>query len=92
MKTSVYIFLLALTIGFESNLLANARRNREKYQDLVNEQLKNYKKVQFVNVSISSLSVLSETSLSLIKMLKDLEFNEACRKYLVRIIIITLVY
>ena len=38
---------------------------------------------------ISSLGVLSETSLSLIEMLKDLEFDEACRKYLVRRIINT---
>ena len=64
---------------------------REKYQDLVNEQLKNYKKAQFVNASISSLGVLSETSLSLIGMLKDLEFDEACRKYLVRRIINTFI-
>ena len=42
-----------------------------------------------MNVSISSLGVLSETSLSLIEMLKDLEFDEACRKYLVRRIINT---
>ena len=83
------IYILELTVGFESNLLANARRKREKYQDLVNEQLKNYQKAQFVNVSISSLGVLSKTSLCLIKMLKDLEFDEACRKYLIRRIINT---
>ena len=83
------IYVLELTVGFESNLLHNARRKREKYQDLVNEQLKKYEKAQFVNVSISSLGVLSETSLSLIEMLKDLEFDEACRKYLVRKIINT---
>ena len=56
------IYILELTVGFESNLLANTRRKREKYQGQVNEQLKNYKKAQFVNVSISSLGVLSETS------------------------------
>ena len=46
------MYIFALTVGFESNLLANARRKREKYQDLVNEQLKNYKKAQFVNASV----------------------------------------
>ena len=84
------IYILELTVGFESNLLANARRKREKYQDLVNEELKNYQKAQFVNVSISSLGLLSETSLSLIEMLKDLEFDEACRKYLIRRITLVL--
>ena len=86
------IYILELIIGFKPNLLANARRKREKYQDLVNEQLKITKnskiqKLQFVNVSISSLDVLNKTSLSLIEMLKDLEFDEACRKYFVRRII-----
>ena len=33
-----YIYILEFTVGFKSNLLANARRKREKYQDLVNEQ------------------------------------------------------
>ena len=79
----MHICILELTVGFESNLLANARRKREKYQDLVNEQLKSYQKAQFVNVSVSSLGVLSETSLSLIEILKDLEFDEACRNYLI---------
>ena len=80
---------MELSVGFESNLLANSRRKREKYQDLVNEQLKNYQKAQFVNVSVSSLGVLSETSLSLIEMFRDLEFDQACRKYLIRRIINT---
>ena len=81
------IYILELIIGFKPNLLANARRKREKYQDLVNEQLKITKnskiqKLQFENyVSISSLGVLNKTSLSFIEMLKDLEFDEACRKY-----------
>ena len=49
------IYILELTVGFESNLLTNATRKRQKYQDLINEQLKNYEKVKFVNLSISSL-------------------------------------
>ena len=38
------IYILELTVGFESSLLHNSRRKREKYQDLVNEQLKKYEK------------------------------------------------
>ena len=69
------IYILELTIGFESNLQTNATRKREKYQDLINKQLNYYKDLEakFVNVSISSLGVFSETSLDLIEMLKDLE-------------------
>ncbi len=76
------IYILELTVVFESNLLANATRKREKYHELINEQLKNYEKAKFVNVSITSLGVFSETSLGLIEMLKDLEIDKQCRKYL----------
>ena len=83
------IYILELTIGFESNLQTNATRKREKYQDLINKQLNYYEEAKFVNISISSLGVFSETSLDLVEMLKDLEMDMHCRKYLVRKIINT---
>ena len=83
------IYILELTIGFESNLQTNATRKREKYQDLINKQLNYYEEAKLVNVSISSLGVFSETSLDLVEMLKDLEMDMHCRKYLVRKIINT---
>ena len=72
-----------------NNLQTNATRKREKYQDLINKQLNYYEEAKFVNVSISSLGVFSETFLDLIEMLKDLEMDMHCRKYLVRKIINT---
>ena len=38
------IYTLELTVGFESNLLTNATRKRQKYQDLINEHSKIMKK------------------------------------------------
>ncbi|CAB3993869.1 Hypothetical predicted protein, partial [Paramuricea clavata] len=73
------IYILEFTVGFESNLLTNATRKRQKYQDLINEQLKNYEKVKFVNLSISSLGVFSHPSLDFTEMLKDLKFDKQCR-------------
>ena len=81
------IYVLELTIGFESNLLTNVTRKQQKYQDLINEQHKNYEKVKFINLSISSLGVFSHCSLDFIEMLNDLKFDEQCRKYCVRKII-----
>ena len=81
------IYVIKLTIGFESNLLTNVTRKRQKYQDLINEQHKNYEKVKFINLSISSLGVFSHSSLDFIEMLNDLKFDEQCRKYCVRKII-----
>ncbi|CAB4026283.1 Hypothetical predicted protein, partial [Paramuricea clavata] len=73
------IYILELTVGFESNLLTNATRKRQKYQDLINEQLQNCEKVKFVNLSISLLRVFSNPSLDFTEMLKDLKFDEQCR-------------
>ena len=81
------IYVLELTIGFESNLLTNVTRKQQKYQDLINEQHKNYEKVKFINLSISSLGVFSHSSLDFIEMLNDLKFDKKCRKYCVRKII-----
>ena len=81
------IYILELTIGYESNLKNNATRKREKYEDLIKEQQKHYEEVKFVNVSISSLGVFSESSLGLSEMWKDLKFDEKCRKYFVSKII-----
>ena len=76
--------ILELTIEYESNLQHNATRKRQKYENLIKEQRKHYEKVKFVNLSISSLGVFSESSLGFIEMLKDLKFDEKCRKYFVR--------
>ena len=51
------IYILELTIGYESNLINNAIRKREKYEHLIKEQQKH--KVKFVNVSASSLGVFT---------------------------------
>ena len=78
------IYILELSIGFETNLLANVSRKRQKYQHLINEQEKHYEKGKFVNLSISSLGVFRHSSLDFIEMLKDLNFDEHCKKYIVR--------
>ena len=39
-------YVLELTIGFESNLVNNEKRKRQKYQHLINELHKSYVKEQ----------------------------------------------
>ncbi|CAB4008393.1 Hypothetical predicted protein [Paramuricea clavata] len=38
------LYILELTVGYESNLLVNANRKRQKYRDLINEQEADYDK------------------------------------------------
>ena len=85
------IYIVELTVGYETNLLNNATRKRHKYEELINDQQNNYEKVIFVNLSISALGVFSKPSLSFMDMLKDLKFDMNCRKYIIRKIINTCV-
>ena len=51
------LYILELTVGFESNLQVNANCKRQKYLDLIKEQKTNYDKVKFIDLSLSTLSV-----------------------------------
>ena len=48
------LYVLELTVGFESNLNNNAVRKKEKYLNLIKEMSRNYRCVKFVNLSMSS--------------------------------------
>ena len=54
------LYVLELTVGFESNLKNNAVRKKEKYLNLINEMSRNYRCVRFVNLSMSSLGIFSD--------------------------------
>ena len=53
------IYILELTVGFESNLKINSERKLDKYMPLVLSLLTSHSKVKFVNVSMSALLVSS---------------------------------
>ena len=79
--SSDYLYILELSVGYESNLQANVVRKRERYKDLITEQKKHYKFVKFVNLSISSLGVFSKECDAFLDMLNDLRFDDRHRKY-----------
>ena len=75
------LYILELTVGFETNLSTNSDRKRDKYLPLVVGQKKKYNQVKFINVSISSLGVFAESTKSLFDMLRDLKYDEQRVKY-----------
>ena len=83
------LYILELTVGYETNLNSNSERKHQKYRNLIKDKEKNYNKVKFVNVSISSLGVFGQSTDSLIDMFKDLKFEEQRIKYIKRKIIAT---
>ena len=83
------LYILELTVGFESNLQVNANRKHQKYNDLIKEQESNFIKVKFVNLSLSTLGVFGRTSDSFDDMLRNLQFDSQQSKYIKKKIVST---
>ena len=74
------IYILELTVGFESNLKTNSKRKLNKYRPLVLSLSSSYQEVKFVNVSMSALGALDSSCDSLMELVEDLDFAEKLRK------------
>ena len=78
------LYVLELTVGYESNLYSNSIRKEKKYRQLMLELRSQYKEVRFVNLSMGALGVMSNSSSSFLDMMKDLDFDENTRKFIAR--------
>ena len=77
------IYILELTVGFETNLEVNAERKRAKYQSLMETLKSKYTDVKFVNLSISSLGIFGLSCSSFIEMCDALAVDMGHRRYLI---------
>ena len=77
-NTSVYV--LELTVGFESNIKINNNRTARKYHPLIAILQRSYSSVYLVNLSMSALGIYGTSSESFPSMLTDLEFDEKTKK------------
>ena len=78
------LYIVELTVGYESNLHKNVERKREKYQDLVKEQSKHFYSVKFINLSISSLGVFDKECSNFIDMLNTLGMDRKHQQYYIK--------
>ena len=79
------LYILELTVCFETNLRNNSHRKQLKYKTrLERKQQKNFNEVRYINMSMSALGVFDHLSKSFIDMLQDLNFDEATKNYLIR--------
>ena len=83
------LYILELTVEFESNLQVNAIRKHQQYHDLVKEQESNFNKVKFVNLSLCTLGVFGRTSESFDDMLRNLNFDSQQSKFIKKKIVST---
>ena len=81
------LYVLELTVGFESNLNNNAVRKKEKYLNLINEMSRNYRCIRFVNLSMSSLGVFSDECSTFLDMMIDIGIAKKQQRYIIKKII-----
>ena len=78
------LYIVELTVGFESNLQKNVERKKSKYKELIREQNEHFNSVKFVNFSISSLGVFGKECSTFIEMLNDFGFQKQHQNYCIR--------
>ena len=80
------LYVLELTIGFETNLNCNAVRKLEKYATLVSDLKRQFQLVSFVNLSISSLGIFGNSCSSFIDMCDSCWHISAKREHIQKIL------
>ena len=78
------LYILELTLGFESNIEINSGRKASKYSPLILDLKKSYSDVKFVNLSMSTLGIMGKSSESLFLMLDELKFDKTVQKHIIR--------
>ena len=76
------LYVLELTIGFETNLNCNTVRKSEKCATLVSDLKRQFKSVSFVNLSISPLGIFGNSCSSFIDMCDSLSIDHQQKRYL----------
>ena len=71
------LYILALTVGFETNLINNSHCKEDKYRPLLSDLNSNYRQVKFVYLSISCVGIFGQSSDSFLEMCKCVEMDQS---------------
>ena len=69
------LYIIELTVGFETNLNNNTRRKELKYHSLLTDLSSDYHTIEFVNLSMSCLGIFGQSSVSFLKICTELDFD-----------------
>ena len=78
------LYVLELTVGFQTNLCNNSVRKHNKYKDLIVSLSQSYEDVKFINLSMGALGVYSKSCNSFFSMMDELKLSEVEKKYIAR--------
>jgi hypothetical protein len=70
-KQRSWVFVLELTVGFETRIKDNAVRKHNHYSDLCSELRNQYNRVKFVNISVGALGILGKSSRSFMDFISN---------------------
>ena len=65
------IYILELTVGFETNTKNNRERKAAKYSSLINDLSLSYSKVVFVSLFMGAIGVVGASCNSLLSLLHE---------------------
>ena len=75
------LYIIELTVWFETNLQKNSLRKEAKYSMLLSHLRQKFDKVFFVNLSLSEVGFYESSCSSFTDMLKHLKFTEEKRTF-----------
>ena len=77
---NAFVYVLELTVGFESNIKINSDRKATKYLPLINHLHSSYSTVTFVNLFMRAIGIFGTSSESFLSMLTDLQLDDKTKK------------
>jgi hypothetical protein len=79
------LYVVELTVGYETNLENNVKRKKAKYRELVRQLDENqFNEVNFVNLSMSSLGTPVQECSTFLEMLENVGLDKNYRTFCVR--------
>jgi len=85
--TDTSLYILELTVGFESNLQIKSDRKKAKYHSLISDLTRTFSNINFINLSMSTLGLLGMSSESLLLFSEDLKFDKPSSKCIIKRIV-----
>ena len=74
------LYILELTIGFETNIQVNSDRKGLKYNPLHHSLRSTYRQINFINLSLGALDTVGSSSASFSELLKAVDFDNNTQK------------
>ena len=86
------MFVVELTIGFESNIAKNEVRKRNKYKNLTQSLKSSYDQVKYINLSLGACGIIGKGSKPFFDLLEELKILDNEKHFLTKRIILKYLY